>query len=207
MKAKSNVAAGRGRWQFTLRGALVVLVLATIPLALVGRRFVELRRQERVSETLARKGVAILPGAVAPSWDATFRRIAGAAEAPPQAVYGGMEVVDADLLALAEMPTVEVVSLIGASITDDGLAPLAQLKNLKALYLGNTAIGDAGLAHLRGLPALIEIHLHDTQMTDAGLLHLATLPALQAIYMARTNVTDEGVAAFEKLRPNVATFR
>ena len=126
-------------------------------------------------------------------------------------------VMDSDLLALAQIPTITKLDLAETRITDLGFQHLKKLpavtdvnlyyaellgdealaamktwKNLKTLNARGTKITDAGLANLAGLP-IEAIDVGYSLFTDGGFEHLAALPKLTSIAVGGNKVTDVGL--------------
>lgn len=112
-------------------------------------------------------------------------------------------IADADLVHLAEIGSLEFLSLSWTEITDEGLQHLARLTSLVTLDIGDNKIADAGLHHLRGLNNLQNLKLSRTQITDAGLLHLRGLKNLKTVNLTKSQVTAAGVTELKKTLPDL----
>jgi hypothetical protein len=95
------------------------------------------------------------------------------------------------------------VDLTVTRASDNDLKILADVPTVERLSLSHTQVTDKGLAHLRGCPRLKFLALNSVQITDDGLTHLASLTELEALGLIGTRVTDDGVRhlmRLEKLR-------
>lgn len=113
--------------------------------------------------------------------------------------------VDADLVALVDVPGLRVLQLDHADnkVTDAGMTTIAKLTQLEHLRIRGGSIGDEGLQILSTMPNLRFLNLPQGKFTDAGLAQLQKLPRLDSIRIGSPNVTDAGIAAlkeFPKLR-------
>jgi len=126
---------------------------------------------------------------------------------PISATLAKTNIVDADLVVVADMTTLEGLNLYATGITDDGLIHLAKLTQLKWLNLSDTQVGDAGLAHLSPLTNLESLDLEGLRITDAGLEHLAGLTRLKMLNLEATRVTDQGVDLLRQSLPGLQVLR
>jgi hypothetical protein len=109
-------------------------------------------------------------------------------------VLGGAKISDKGLASVAALTHLRGLDVHGcARITDAGMAHLAGLKDLESIELGGAPIGDDGLRHLAGLTRLKGIGLCDTRVTDAGLANLSALKDLESLNLFGTAVTDAGL--------------
>ncbi len=203
------------RWQFSVRGLLVVLTLASLWL---GWQASAARRQRRMVErvlhlgghveydyriTRDRRGRTIgVPNARpgAPAWLVWVFGI----DAFQNVVFvdlGETQATDDDLALIGLVPSVESVVLTSTPITSDGLRHLRGLSRLRVLSLWKTAIDDRGLAHLAGHTGLENLVLDNTGIGDAGLVHLRDLTELEEwLGLCHTKVTDAGLPNLARLR-------
>jgi len=68
--------------------------------------------------------------------------------------------------------SVIAVNLVGTQVIDAGLVNLKGMTTLQVVDLRETKITDAGLEHLKGLIRLKSLHLGGTQVTDSGVKKL-----------------------------------
>lgn len=117
------------------------------------------------------------------------------------------DLTDADLKVIAQVKTIQVLSLYKTKVTDAGLKELASLTALTTLTLDDTKVTDAGLKHLAPLQKLTELKLSKTKVTDEAFKELVALKSLETVFMSETKVTDAGVAKFEKALPKCKVAR
>jgi hypothetical protein len=110
------------------------------------------------------------------------------------------QVTDAGLKHLADLASLESLSLDHNKVTDAGLVHLAGLTQLKRLDLGYNKLTDAGLVYLGGLTQLKRLDLSDTSVTDVGLRSLEGLEQLEELQLTQTGVSDAGLGHIEGLK-------
>ncbi len=151
--------AGKGRFQFSLRGMLLVFTLVSLPLGWIGFRIGQLRRQAAVVKELE---------PLAPRLHYRYgnlRWISFEDTKPDQ--------FDPSVLArLKDLPKLERLDLRGMPIADAELAYLRGAR-LMRLDLADTPITDAGLAHLEGIEGLCYVEVSGTSVTGSGARALA----------------------------------
>lgn len=111
---------------------------------------------------------------------------------------------------LADLDSLEHLSLFGREFTDAGLAQLARLSRLKLLHLPTatyadpaldkfyyTDVGLESLSHIRGLEDLM---IGSPAVSDEGLAHLARLTRLRKLTVTAGRVGNAGVAHLAGLR-------
>jgi hypothetical protein len=146
--------AGTARFQFSLRGILLVFLVAALPLGWIGFRLHQLRRQAAVVEALEPLAPKVLYRYGNLFW-------VSLEEADPDRFDPAM------LARLKELPKLEHLSLSGLPITDGDLAYLRGAE-LRTLDLRQTSITDAGLVHLYHIRGLRRVYVGDTSVTPAG---------------------------------------
>ncbi len=117
------------------------------------------------------------------------------------------QVGDEGVLALAELATLETLTLNGTAITDKALGafsggPLS--RSIRSLRLDFTAISDAGLKSLEGATALQGLSVANTRVTDAGLNSLRGMNSLHSLSAGGTGVTREGSLAHQAAGKQIA---
>lgn len=124
--------------------------------------------------------------------------------AKPTAIYfhnivANLNLDDQHLETLAELPSLEVVSIMFAPyVSDRGLSRLAEIKGLKTLVVEYAPLTDNGLNSFAGLKHLCALSVAGTRITDAGLAHLAALPELRSLNVTACMVSDKGLAALKQ---------
>jgi hypothetical protein len=83
--------------------------------------------------------------------------------------------------------------LVQTEVTDDQLVHIARLTGLEVLTLGLTEVSDTGLALLRPLQRLRRLYLNATCVSDRGLVHLRAFPHLESLSLGGSLVTDAGL--------------
>lgn len=130
---------------------------------------------------------------------------------------------------LSELPYLEELVLEGIRLSDEVCRSLIQLRQIRSLHISCCHLTDARVQALLTLTNLRELGLYGEGkpltdgclkdckklahleklsvlgcMTDKCLEHLQELPRLRKLDITSPNVTAEGIAAFRKLRPDVA---
>lgn len=191
------------RWyQFRLRTLLIVMLVAAIPCAMLGRKIARKRQERAATATIAKWGGkvkydyegnqdAIPPG---PEWlrwifgNDFFSDVVGV-YFPRQATPD-----DSGLAAIEEeLPQLRDLGLYKARITDDGLKHLNRLTQLESLNLDETQLTDKGMSHIKGLTKLKNLWLCGTKITDEGLVNLKGLTELRGLHLDDTEITDAGL--------------
>jgi hypothetical protein len=113
-------------------------------------------------------------------------------------------VTDADMDALAGMPSVETIDLSHTRVSDLGLLRLRNLKNVRELNLFYAElVTDEGVAAVKEWPRLERLNLRGTKITDNTLAMLAEKKTLRSLDVGMAEVTDSGMqnlAALTELR-------
>ena len=101
---------------------------------------------------------------------------------------------------VANLPTVDRVSLLDAELHSEDFELLRRMNTLRWLDLSNTTVTDADLSFLESTPQLEFLLLWSTGITDAGLQHVARLPRLQKLDLSGTKITSDGLGRLTDLR-------
>jgi Leucine-rich repeat (LRR) protein len=136
------------------------------------------------------------------------------------------DVTDAVLAALADVSTLETLSLSGCREVRD-VSALARSVSLRELHLDGSAVSDAGIAGLERIPSLTWLSLYacesitnvtnlfrskslrvlvmlDTSISDAGLVGLERAPALEFVHLwSCAGVTDVAAVALRAAERSV----
>jgi hypothetical protein len=192
------------RWhQYSLRGLLLLMLLASIGMIPVAIGMQRANKQREAAEAIQKLGGSV-----------TYDGLMVTGEPPGPAWLHALlgkdvlvtltfvkldktTVTDADLEHLKGLSHLRWLSLEDTNITDAGLACLKGLTKLQTLVLSHTKVTDAGLANLKELPDLATLILMNTQITDAGLAHLKGLSQLNTLTLQDTKLTDAGLASLE----------
>lgn len=106
----------------------------------------------------------------------------------------------AHLERLADMKSLEYLSLAGAAVPDSVVRQLPVLPRLKTLGLDRTQIGDDALDAVAQQTSLETLWLDGTRVTGAGLKKLAPLTSLKVLRMEEAmQVSGEGLDALAML--------
>ncbi|XP_041824644.1 uncharacterized protein si:ch73-173p19.1 [Melanotaenia boesemani] len=115
----------------------------------------------------------------------------------------GTGVTDVSLQNLATHPALSSLSLGGIPV-EDGNHTLQIISGLKLTHLtlpGRHTVTDSGLSYLCKLSLLLELDLTDyTQVTDQGVSQLSTMTRLKKLSLSNTQVTDAGLPALRCLQ-------
>src|SRR5262245_2921580 len=118
------------------------------------------------------------------------------AKLPHVSLFGftgsGTDITDKHLIALSQLPRLEMLLVIDARINGSILASLPNPGRLKRLLLYKTEADDATLKHVETMSSLEILLLDQSHVTDAGLVHLRNLNNLENLSLSYTNVTDAG---------------
>ncbi len=101
---------------------------------------------------------------------------------------GCRKISDAGLKRIANLQTLQVLSLDGTSITDEGMENLKLLTRLRWLDLSDTSVTDRSLAIVGGMPRIRFLSLMNTNVTESGLEHLVGLENLRFLQLQGTFV-------------------
>jgi thiol-disulfide isomerase/thioredoxin/Leucine-rich repeat (LRR) protein len=117
---------------------------------------------------------------------------------------------DASLRVLAEIPTLEAVSLQESHVTDAGMEYLARCKNLVYLGLERTDVGDDRIAQLQNLPHLQQLRVFapttNVSLTNRALKSIGAIRSMRVLQFTSPKITDEGIAELSHLS-NLETLR
>ena len=108
-------------------------------------------------------------------------------------LWGGANITDKALIALAHNPNLRSLTVDKTPITGSGLSAFQGHSSLTQLSFFETPITDGALAYLPGIPGLATLHLPATKVTDAGLVHLKNCKSLRDVNLNRTAITDNGL--------------
>ncbi|MCS5693973.1 ADP-ribosylation factor-like protein [Cyanobium sp. FGCU-6] len=120
-------------------------------------------------------------------------------------VYGVSEFSAAcgnrDLLhRLAELKTLESLTLWNLCIDDVSVSKLSELHQLTSLNLGNNWIGEKGATTLASLSNLTSLELVSNGITNVGASSLAALKKLTYLGLGANGISDTGVASLTELK-------
>ena len=113
------------------------------------------------------------------------------------------QITDAGMVHLAQINSLEYLSLPNRGITDKGLATIANLKNLKYLWVYRSTknpLTDTALWHVSKLRSLEYLFIGGNGFTDAGMDDLAKLTNLRRLSLMAGSITNEGPAKLKTLQ-------
>lgn len=110
----------------------------------------------------------------------------------------GMQVTDAGLEHLAQMPALSNLSISQTRISDSGLAKLESLTNLRTISLRADEFTGRGLRHLGKIPQLIHVSLSST-VDDDDLRGLVDVRQINSLYMSEISLTSASVELLNRL--------
>jgi hypothetical protein len=102
----------------------------------------------------------------------------------------------AGLEQIAEIKSLQTLSLVGSDVGNLDLGVLAGQTRLKDLYLHATSFGDHNVSGLLQIPSLEMISLSNTKITERGLQELANHPGLRKLELGGMKLTEKQVRAF-----------
>lgn len=195
--------------RFSLRTLLVAVLVASVPLGWVARRFRQVRKQREAVQEIARHGGTAMQchllgpsddgDAYCPNWlrqlldDDFFTSI-------NYVSLSGPSVTDREIDVLQALPEMRSLTLTDCGVTDEGLSRLKSSASLESLSVEGSGISDRGLIHVVVLPHLEYLSLSNTPVTDVGLAKLRRLSRLQLLRVDGTKVTDDGLVHLKAFR-------
>jgi Leucine Rich Repeat (LRR) protein len=117
--------------------------------------------------------------------------------------FEGSRIQDAELQLLRSFPNLRSVDLRKTEITDQGLRNVANIKSIEFLSLQHTEIGDGAVPYLSQLPRLRNLDLRGSRITRNGVDQLreaSTLKTILADY--RTSGESGATPDFGRSSPN-----
>jgi hypothetical protein len=217
----SGAALRRHRWRFGLRTALLIILLASVPLA--GAFYLEQAARERATEkeieTAWHEWAAAGPGGpdlwvVPAELDVELRNdtqtfvdvhrieltedVRRTLSRLRRVAWLRLctETTAEDLRWIGGLTQLRGLSLEGAALQGADFTNLRELRSLQLLDLSSAEMAASDFATLPPLNALRAIHLQDGLVTDQYVTHLAELrlPSLTSVSLYHTRVSDEGLA-------------
>ena len=203
------------RWrQFSLRGLLLLITLASVLLAWCGWRLQRVRIESKAADAIVEAGGEV---AYANQFDGRVSRMTpypahtSKIGAWLQQLLGvnplqrmvSVKLVDDTSLALVSkysLTGLEIVRLEGSQITDAGLAHIRDCTQVRVLSLDGARVSDGGLDNIRRYKQLEELWLNNTLVSEAGIKKIAHLDSLWALDIRGTSISDEGLTQIASMR-------
>jgi hypothetical protein len=182
------------RRTFGVRGLLLLVLLAAIPLGLLAPA---MRRYATVQHIRAYGGAVLNRGVLdrEAEWSVDFINIAG------KPILDDATFVRI-APTLSQLPRLELLAA-PSKLTESGLAVLATLSNLQCLSLAGTSFTDAGVNALTQSNSVAILDLSAAQLSDEALASLGKMRSLRYLLLEGSTVTQKGVQAFRVARPDV----
>jgi hypothetical protein len=177
----------RNRFQFTLRGLLVVTVILACVLGWVRHKLNRVAVHRAAARRIEEAGGRVHYFYPGKRFDPGFFPLV-------TVVAFGPGATDKDLELVRPLDELVALRLDRSSVTDEGLRTVAELENLESLSLSSTYVTDAGLRHLERLKRLESLGLAHTAVTDHGLKTLARLPNLRWVGLHDTHTSLEAIS-------------
>lgn len=171
------------RIRFRLRTALVLMVVACVPLGITASFLRSVRMQQQAVAELKSLGYT-----VAYSWD-------DSSGGHPLGQLLGKDATEA----VIEVRLATTPSLLGDNTLERARPSLALLPSLRRLDLSYSTLSDGGLETLAGLSRLEELNLTNCKYVALETSALEKLPALRRLNLSRTQVGDDAVARLTEL--------
>ncbi len=100
---------------------------------------------------------------------------------------------------IAQVPSLEVLTLVDTAVSDVGVAALSGLQNLKVLHLTRCKLSENGYAAIGKFPALQEINIDQTNLDNRMLDLVCNAKTLVSLELSKDHIDDYGLAALGKL--------
>ncbi len=100
---------------------------------------------------------------------------------------------DAALPNLSRLTALVRLVLDSSRITDNGLKYLSRINNLRSLTVFSPVISDDGLKQLSKITGLIKLRLRCPSMTDEGLKFFSALPELTTLVLKSRSISNVGL--------------
>lgn len=207
---KNEPPPKRGRWKLSLRGMLVLVLLASLPLAWIGREFYRARWEHWFAQAAARHGGSV-----------THESIEGVLAAKSVESFPGenwlrevFEIERKPRLTTVCLVSPESIPLVGRlpgiqqldgvvlcdmTLSDQEIDTLLSLPNLKRLILHDVEISPDQFARFIPGKQLTKLQLDGQNATDANLKVAGQMTQLQEIIVRDGEATNAGAAHLKEL--------
>jgi hypothetical protein len=192
------------RWQWTIRGMLVLTTLVAVPLALYVNH--DRRPSARTVAMLRKLGCHVL-------YDYQQQGESGYGKLAKwfgEDYFGSVKSVRMDggqisqeqLEMLLNLPQLEWLLFSHVNYTGADWKALGQLHELKNLDLWACSFDDEDIDALRPLANLQQLNLNQSMITDQGLVTLADFQQLKSLELFQTMISPKGLAGIRAALPN-----
>ncbi len=187
------------RWlQFSLRTALLVLLIASIVFGLVANH--AHKRQAAIAAIRNNGGTIRFGPDTDPSWyqkllhqifgSETYQPVEGIDMIPEGRIKLEKKNLPDDFLAqISTLSETKFLSLENTAISDSDWHNISKFRDLYIIYLGHSNIPDEGVKHLSQLPALGYLRLDSAkEITDSAIPYISKLPRLTNLMLDATKI-------------------
>lgn len=101
--------------------------------------------------------------------------------------------------AVAQLPSLEVLSLVGNRVDAFDFGRASELAHLKVFALTDSILTDEAADQIAGMPGLETLILTSTRVSDRGVQRLSKLSNLRALALGGTEISDEGASHLRRL--------
>jgi Leucine-rich repeat (LRR) protein len=121
--------------------------------------------------------------------------------------FAGLKVTDKSLKPLAELTSLDVLSVEDTRVTDSGFRNIVKLENLGSIRIARSNVSSGVLGHLSGLAGLESLMVDDLQLTDIDLSQIRNLTKLHTLDLGATQITDEGLKNIGQWYPKLKVLK
>jgi serine/threonine protein kinase len=115
-------------------------------------------------------------------------------------LVGNIDLDEAGCEAIAQIKSLQKLSLGKNTRVADGLKYIVTLPHLEALDLTNTRLTDKDLKELPRSKRLNKLYLSDNHITDAGIKTIAHIQSLENLFLDSTRIDDAALTELLKLK-------
>ena len=185
------------RWcQFSLRGLMIFVLLASIALSYLAVKLQQARSQEEAIRAIEEKGGSVnfdfqyevtkdgghyihSRGDLPLLLDSLRGNVVG---------VSSFKMDDATMVTVKQFSRLKFLAIDLSQVTDAGLANIENLRHMELLNLRGTGIGNGGLAHLKEMKNIQILLLSRTQATYEGLEVIRAFPELKVLFLGGTRL-------------------
>jgi hypothetical protein len=199
LPAEPATSPPKRRWQFSLRGLLVAMVLLGAVGGWLGSHVQRSVAQRRATARLQQAGAEVTLTVAGPP---TLRRWLGDRwfERADVVTFRQSNCGDAALADLAALSGLRVLRIDSPEVTDRALEYLHGHTDLQQLWVAGTQIGSPGLASLEGFDRLEVVGLAPSQCDPVAVAWLVARPKLNSVAVIGSGLTLEQSRGLEEVR-------